>query len=538
MTRYYYTHPRIALVALSLLVLIGCTPPEPESPPNVIYIMADDLTMQAISIYGDIYKKLAPTPNMDRLAKEGMLFHNVMCNNAICGPSRAAILSGKFSHENGYYKNHKGGKFDTSNWTFPQEFQKNGYQTALFGKWHLGTEPVGFDEYKFHAINNQQGKYWDPVYNHNGKEVAEKGYATNLTTDFALDWLETKKDSAKPFLMLLQFKAPHREWAPDKKYETLWDDIEMPYPANFNDDYKGREKTAGDTEMTMEYFNRADMKLTPPEGLSGMDLFRWRFYGVNRGEVVKPEGMSDEEGRKWRYQIYIKDYLACVKSVDDNIGRVLDYLDEKGMAENTMIVLTSDQGFYLGEHGFFDKRFIYEESLKMPFMVRYPNRIKAGSENRDIISNVDFAPTLLEVAGLQPSVEIQGRSFASALDGKIPAAWRQSAYYHYYEYPFWHRVQPHYGIRTQDYTLAHFYYNIDVWELYDLKRDPEQMNNVIDDPAYARVVQDLKLELKELQVHYGDTDSIEDWRKVTETDFGTLMKADSAVGDIEKTLGR
>ena len=501
-----------------------------ETRPNIIYIMADDLTTQAISAYGGIYKDIAPTPNIDRIGKEGMVFQNVLCTNAICGPSRAAILTGNYSHLNGFYKNESGGQFDARQWTFPQEFQKNGYQTSLFGKWHLGSEPVGFDEFRFHAASGQQGLYWDPLYNHNGQKVKEKGYATNLTTDFALDWLSEGRDAGKPFMMVLQYKAPHRPWEPDKQYENLWEDIEMPYPATFNDDYKGRELPAGDTEMTMDFFSRRDMKLERPEGLDNKQRLAWDFYGSKRGEMVQPEGMSAEEGRKWRYQTYIKDYLACVKSVDDNIGRLLQYLDEKGLSENTMIVLTSDQGFYLGDHGFFDKRFIYEESLRMPFLVKYPKKVKPGSINEDIISNVDFAPTLLEVAGIATRQPMQGRSFSAVLDGKMPKDWRQSMYYHYYEFPYWHHVQPHYGIRTPKYTLAHFYYNIDVWELYDLEKDPHQLNNVIHDPDYQQVAAQLKTQLSDLQRYYKDDKPLEEYRQITEKDFGNIV-TDSTEGE-------
>ncbi|MEZ4961230.1 MAG: sulfatase [Saprospiraceae bacterium] len=538
------SNSRIFSVFFTLILLASCNnnagqnanSEKNSARPNIIYIMADDLTTQAISAYENgIYDDIAPTPNMDRLAKEGMLFQNVMCTNAICGPSRAAILTGDYSHRNGYYKNEKGGQFDNTNWTFPQEFQKNGYQTSLFGKWHLGTEPVGFDEYCFHASNVQQGRYWDPIYNHNGQEVEEKGYSTNLTTDFALNWLE-QRNIEKPFLMLLQYKAPHRSWEPDTKYASLWDSIEMPYPSNFNDDYKGREQTAGDTEMTMDYLNRMDMKLTPPDNLQGDEKFKWLFYGIHPGELVQPDGMSNEEGKKWRYQRYIKDYLACVKSVDDNIGRVLEFLDKNGLAENTMIVLTSDQGFYLGEHGFFDKRFIYEESLRMPFIVRYPNRVKAGSVNNDVIANVDFAPTFLEVAGIKTDHQTQGRSFAAMLDGNTPNNWRQSIYYHYYEFPFWHHVQPHYGIRTQDYTLAHFYYNIDKWELYDLKKDPSQMNNIIGDTAYSEVVVDLKQQLTDLQKQYGDDRTLTEFREISDRDFGRITTNHDMVKDVDKVL--
>ena len=485
--------------------------------------MADDLTTQAISAYGDIYKDIAPTPNIDRLAKEGMLFQDVLCTNGICGPSRAAILTGNYSNLNGYYKNESGGKFDKTKWTFPQEFQKSGYQTSLFGKWHLGTEPQGFDTFKYHNSAGQQGHYWNPTYNDNGKDVKEKGYSTNLSTDFALTWLETKRKKEDPFMMVLQYKAPHRPWQPDTKYEKLWDDIEMPYPTTFNDDYKGRELTAGDTEMTMEYFSRRDMKYTEPANLKGREKIKWAFFGAKKGEVVHPKGMTDEEGRKWRYQTYIKDYLACVKSVDDNIGRVLKYLDDNNLAENTMIVLTSDQGFYLGDHGFFDKRFIYEESLRMPFIVKYPGVVKPNSVNEDIITNIDFAPTLLDIADIKTDQPMQGKSFAPILYGNTPKDWQEGMYYHYYEFPYWHHVQPHYGIRTKKYTLAHFYYNIDVWELYDLDKDPDQMNNIINDPQYTNVVVDLKEELSSLMKKYENNKSLAEFRVITDKDFGSIV---------------
>ncbi len=519
------THKTILLLTSLVFGITSCNSDKRISlkKPNIIYIMADDLTTQAISAYGGIYKDIAPTPNIDKVAKEGMLFQDVLVTNSICGPSRAAILTGNYSNLNGYYKNESGGKFDDSKWTFPQEFQKSGYKTALFGKWHLGTEPVGFDTFKYHNASGQQGNYWNPLYNDNGKNVKEKGYATNLSTDFALNWLDTKEKSKEPFLMVLQYKAPHRPWHPDTKYEKLWDDIEMPYPSTFNDTYKGREKTAGDTEMTMEYFSRRDMKLERPKNLKRKERIQWDFYGAKAGEIVQPKGMSDEEGKKWRYQNYIKDYLACVKSVDDNIGRVLTYLKENNLEDNTIIIVTSDQGFYLGDHGFFDKRFIYEESLRMPFMVKYPERIKAGSVNEDIITNIDFAPTLLELAGITTTQKMQGTSFVPVLEGNTPKDWQDAMYYHYYEFPFWHHVQPHYGIRTQKYTLAHFYYNIDVWELYDLEKDPNQMNNIYNDPNYASTITELKVKLKNLMIKYENDKSLADFRKITDTDFGRIV---------------
>jgi arylsulfatase A-like enzyme len=519
------THKAIIILTSLVFVITSCNSDkkQPIKKPNIIYIMADDLTTQAISAYGGIYKDIAPTPNIDKVAKEGMLFQDVLVTNSICGPSRAAILTGNYSNLNGYYKNESGGKFDDSKWTFPQEFQKNGYKTALFGKWHLGTEPVGFDTFKYHNASGQQGNYWNPLYNDNGKNIKEKGYATNLSTDFALNWLGATEMTDKPFLMVLQYKAPHRPWHPDTKYERLWDDIEMPYPSTFNDDYKGREKTAGDTEMTMEYFSRRDMKLERPKNLKRKERIQWDFYGAKAGEIVQPKGMTNEEGKKWRYQNYIKDYLACVKSVDDNVGRVLTYLKENNLEENTVIVVTSDQGFYLGDHGFFDKRFIYEESLRMPFMVKYPERIKAGSVNEDIITNIDFAPTLLELAGITTTQKMQGTSFVPVLEGNTPNNWQDAMYYHYYEFPFWHHVQPHYGIRTQKYTLAHFYYNIDVWELYDLEKDPNQMNNIYNDPNYTSTITELKAKLKNLMIKYENDKSLVDFRKITDTDFGRIV---------------
>lgn len=513
------------------LLMVGCTGRRsgsagdsvPDSRPNIVFIMSDDHAAQAITAYGGIYDELAPTPHIDRLAEEGMRLDNVFCTNAICGPSRACILTGKYNHINGYYKNESGGKFNPDQWTFPEELHRNGYQTALFGKWHLGSEPRGFDYYKFHQGGGQQGFYWDPVYNENGTTVNEKGYATNLTTDFALEWLETAVAADRPFCLLLQFKAPHRNWDPDSIYRDLWEDTEMPYPETFNDDYRTREKTAGDTEMTMDDLNRRDMKLAPPEGLTGAELQQWYSFGNSRNEVVYPDrSLTPEENRRWKYQTYIKDYLACIRSVDDNVGRVLDFLDKHGLAGNTMVIYTADQGFYLGEHGWFDKRFIYEESLRMPFLVRYPAKIAAGSVNRDIITNIDFAPMILEAAGLEAPGEVQGTSFFSNLEGRTPTEWRQSMYYHYYEFPFWHHVQPHYGIRNQRYKLVHFYYNIDVWEFYDLDTDPHELTNAIDNPRYAGVISQMKEDLQQLMVHYGNDKPLDEFRAITDRDFGAI----------------
>jgi len=515
---YYFNKLFVIFFCVIAIKCFGQNQPKP----NIIFIFSDDHATNAISAYGGIYNDLATTPNIDRIANEGALLTNTLCTNAICGPSRAAILTGKYSHINKYYKNYKGGIFDSKQWTYPQALKEAGYQTALVGKWHLASEPVGFDYYKYHISQGQQGLYWNPVYNDNGKKIKEKGYATNLTTDFALDWLNGREEK-EPFCLLLQFKAPHREWSPDTKYKDLWEDIEMPYPATFNDTYKGRELTAGDTEMTMDYFSRKDMKMTPPDSLSKKERRKWLRFGVKPGETVVPsENLSNEEIRKWKYQKYIKDYLATIKSVDDNIGRVLEYLKENGLEENTIVVYASDQGFFLGEHGFFDKRFMYEEALRMPFIIRYPGKIKPGIIVDDIITNIDFAPTLLEMAGIPVPEAVQGNSFFSNLKGKTPQDWRQSMYYHYYEFPYYHRVQPHYGIRNQRYKLIHFYYDVDVWEFYDLQNDPSEMNNLINSDTHAELVDSLKIELYRLKKGYGNNMSLTELRRISDTDFGGL----------------
>jgi len=499
-------------------ISLSCQPDQENRRPNIIYIMSDDHASHAISAYGGIYQKVAPTPNIDRLAQEGALFWNTFCTNSICGPSRATILTGKYSHRNGFYKNEGGVQFDGSQLTFPKVLKEAGYTTAMVGKWHLGSVPTGFDYYKYHILSGGQGTYWDPVYNENGTEVQETGYATNLTGDMALEWLENKRDQDKPFCLLFQFKAPHRAWFPDSVYLDLFEGKEMPYPATFNDDYAGRELTAGNTMMTIEkHLTRKDLKMTPPPGLSGRELHQWERTG-DKGEPVSPsDTLNGQALKNWKYQKYIKDYLACVRSVDDNVGRLLDYLDETGLAENTIVIYTADQGFYLGDHGWYDKRFMYEESLRMPFLIRYPEKISAGQKLDELTLNIDFGPTLLDMAGLAVPGEMQGTSFAPLLWGEGPAEWRDAVYYHYYEYPKWHQVQPHYGIRTDRYKLIHFYYDVDVWELYDLQEDPHEMNNIYHQPEYAGLIRELKEKLKQLQMEFGDDISLEEMRKITTT---------------------
>lgn len=488
--------------------------------PNIIFILSDDHATNAITAYSNRFEKIAPTPNIDRIAHEGAILKNALSTNAICGPSRASIITGKYSHVNKYYKNYQGGFFDGNQWTFPKALQSNGYQTALVGKWHLASTPQGFDYFKYHIDHGEQGVYWNPTYNENGTAIKEKGYATNITTDFALNWLE-KRDETKPFCLLLQYKAPHREWSADEKYVNLFDNQTIPLPENFYDNYLGREKTAGNTHMTMDFLNRKDMKLTPPDSLNKKERNTWLDFGNKPGEYFSPSAdLTGNALKEWKFQRYIKDYLATIKSVDDNIGRVLEYLKENGLEENTIIIYASDQGFFLGEHGWFDKRFMYEESLKMPFVIRYPKMIKPNTVVNDVISNIDIAPTLLDLAKVAVPKEVQGKSFVENLNGKTPKKWRQSMYYHYYEYPFWHHVQPHYGIRTDQYKLIHFYYDVDVWELYDFKNDPAEMNNLIASSQHVDLIKKLKKELYKLKREYKNDMSLEELRAISDQNFG------------------
>lgn len=440
--------------------------------PNILFIMTDDHASHAMSCYGS---KINKTPNLDRIAREGMRFNDCFCTNSICAPSRAVILTGKYSHLNGVIDNAV--ELDESQLTFPKLLQKAGYQTAIVGKWHLKSDPTGFDYWN---ILPGQGEYYNPVMIEMGQRKKYPGYVTDIITDHCLRWLKERDDN-KPFCLMYHHKAPHRNWQPAERHAKLYEDTEIPYPETFDDDYKTRI-AAGQTEMTIErHLTRSDLKTGPPEGLTGEAL------------------------KKWKYQRYIKDYLRCVAAVDENLGRVLDYLEGAGLAANTLVVYTSDQGFYLGDHGWFDKRFMYEESLRMPLLVRYPKEIEAGSVNKDMVLNLDFAPTFLDFAGLEKPTEMQGCSIRSLLQGKTPADWRTSIYYHYYEYPAVHMVKRHYGVRTQRYKLIHFYHDIDAWELFDLEKDPDELNNVYGKSEYADVTKELKTELSRLRKKYGDT---------------------------------
>ena len=486
--------------------------------PNILFIMTDDHAYQAISCFGS---KINQTPNIDRLAEEGMRFQNSFVTNSICAPSRAVLLTGKYSHVNGQIDNKV--TFDGSQVTFPKLLQQAGYQTAMIGKWHLKSDPTGFDYWN---ILPGQGQYYNPDFIEMGERKNYIGYATDLTRDFGLQWLENR-DKNKPFCLLLHHKAPHRNWLPDEKHLTMYDDVDIPMPETFYDDYSTRSDAARQQEMTIaNHTNLAyDLKV-PVEGdsttLKGLELSHyndlkrmtpeqrqaWEAAYNPKNEAFKQANLQGKELAEWKYQRYIKDYLRCIASVDDNIGRVLDYLEEKGLAENTIVVYTSDQGFYLGEHGWFDKRFMYEESLRMPLIVRYPKEIQQGTVNEDMVLNLDLAPTFLDFAGVKIAQDMQGRSLRTILRGHSPENWRESIYYHYYEYPGWHMVKRHYGIRTKRYKLIHFYYDIDAWEFYDLENDPHELNNLYDDPAHQETIKKLKVELEKLRGQYGDSEEL------------------------------
>lgn len=448
--------------------------------PNILFIMSDDHAYQALGCYGS---KINTTPNLDRIAREGVRFDNCFVTNSICGPCRAVILTGKYSHLNGFIRN--GNRFNAEQQTFPKLLQKAGYQTAIVGKWHLGSDPTGFDYWN---VLLGQGPYYNPPMKTSAGVVKHQGYTTDIITDLTLDWLQNVRDAKRPFMLMYQHKAPHRNWQRGPKYVDKYAGVDIPEPETLFDDYSGRTSAASKQEMTVaRHLNKSDLKIPPPEGLTGKDLVRWK------------------------YQTYIKDYLSCIDSVDENVGRVLDYLDKSGLADNTVVIYTSDQGFYLGDHGWYDKRWMYEESLRTPLVIRWPKHIKPGSVNKEIVLNLDFAETFLDLAGVKVPADMQGRSFAPMLEGKEIADWRQEMYYHYYEFPAVHMVARHYGVRTDRHKLIHFYQNNE-WELFDLEKDPNELQSVYDDPAYADVVKDLKERIKSLQKQYQD-DSAEEGTK-------------------------
>jgi len=485
--------------------------------PNIIFIMSDDHAAKAISAYDN---SLIETPNIDRLADNGIRFDRCYCTNAICAPSRAVILTGKYSHMNGVLDNSR--PFDGEQQTLPKLLQQAGYQTGIVGKWHLKSEPTGFDHW---YVLPGQGQYYKPDFiSPEGRESRE-GYVTDIITDDGIDFIEGR-DPEKPFFLMLHHKAPHRNWQPAMRHLDLYDKVPFPVPDNLHDGYKNRSRAASDQEMSiarhmsLDYDLKVQDSLVEKKGIEQEVFFwigdgylnermsneafsRWLSYYKDRAEEYNTLPADEDAIIEWKYRQYMEDYLSCIHTVDENIGRLLDYLQESGLDENTIVIYTSDQGFFLGEHGWYDKRFMYEEAHQMPLLISLPGG--DASTDKHMITNADFAPTILTLAGAEVPDDMQGTSFSQLIKGNVPKDWRDAVYYHYFEYPAVHQVKRHYGIRSEDYKLIHFYYDIDAWELYDLKNDPEEMHNLAKEPAYASILDSLKVELFELQEEYGDT---------------------------------
>jgi len=476
-----------------------------DTRPNIIFIMSDDHGYQAISAYGD---SLNHTPNIDALAKEGMLFNRAFVNNSLCAPSRAAILTGKYSNMNGI-KGNGDEVFDGSQNTFPKILHEAGYQTAMIGKWHLVSEPTGFD---FWNILPGQGDYYNPDFIDSTGTKRVEGYVTDLTTDKAINWLD-HRDTSKPFCVLVWNKAPHRDWMSAIKYLHEFDSVNLPVPSTFFDDYATRTRAVKEQKMEISKWLAPNYDLKENLGITRaterLDSNWMAIFGRltpeeqkafiaaynPKNEAFKKANLQGKDLAIWKYQRYIKDYLRTIQSVDDNVGLLTDYLKEKGLDKNTIVIYTSDQGFYLGEHGWFDKRFMYEQSFRTPLIVKWPNVIKGGSVNNDMVMNLDLAETLLDAAHVKIPSDMQGKSLLSIWKGKTPDDWRRYVYYHYYESGGEHNVAKHIGVRSDRYKLIYYYENGD-WELYDLQKDPNELNNIYNKPDYQKIQDSLKNELQ------------------------------------------
>lgn len=523
----------LVILSAFFILLEGCSEgptensAEDEKRPNIVFIMSDDHAYQAISAYST---KLLNTPNIDRIAQDGMLFTNACVTNSICAPSRAVILTGKHSHLNGKIDNRF--PFDTTQVTFPQILHDAGYQTAMFGKLHFGNNPKGFDQFK---ILPGQGHYYNPdfITKEKGK-IRVEGYTTDIITEMTLDWLKNERKENDPFLLMYLHKAPHRAWQPAERHFKEFVKKTFPEPPTLFDDYQGRGTAAreaemnvfthmtwaGDNKLNPEIIDELGIKQDKDHGRRALEGLKKRqteaqrtaweaaYDPVMQAFKERYPSMSREDLMRWKYQRYMQDYLACIAAVDEGVGQVLDYLAESGLDENTIVVYTSDQGFYLGEHGWFDKRFIYDESFKTPLLVRWPGVIKPGSINTQMVQNLDFAPTFLRSAGIIPPADMQGENLIPLFKGKNEG-FRDAVYYHYYEYPGAHMVKRHYGIVTEAYKLAHFYDDVDEWELYDRKKDTLELANVYNDPNYQSVVADLTQKLADLRVKYKDSEDLD-----------------------------
>ena len=465
--------------------------------PNILFIFTDDHALNALSAYGGPLAKLAPTPHLDRIAKEGMLFRHCLVSNSICAPSRAVILTGKHSHLNGQRTNKD--TFDGSQQTVSKLLQRAGYQTAIVGKWHLKSTPTGFHHFE---VLKGQGQYYNPLLFTNGEMVKHTGYTTDIITDQALKWID-QRDQNKPFFLMAQHKAPHGRWEPALRHLKTFEDIQIPEPPTLFDDYSGRSEAPANHPMGLaEHIgpSRLMLRYTRKFSPEQYKIFDGHFRPLN--EAMQKLDLKGKKLTRWNYQRYIKNYLRCVKAVDENIGRMMDYLDENGLSKNTVVIYSSDQGFWLGEHGWFDKRWMYEESLHTPLLVRWTGRTKPGSTNTDLVSNLDFAQTFLDIAGAPQPKDMQGRSLLPILHGKTPEDWRKTHYYHYYE-AGGHGVPIHFGVTDGRYKLIRFPdEKLNTWEFFDLKVDPQEMKSRLNAPKYSKIIAGLKKELTRLRKHY------------------------------------
>ena len=490
---------RLLIVSAFLVALASPARSGAADRPNILYIMSDDHAAHAISAYGSRVNK---TPNLDRLGKEGVRFENCFAVNSICSPSRATILTGKYSHLNGVPTFNR---FDGSQPTVAKYLQAAGYYTGMFGKWHLGSDPTGFDKW---TILPGQGVYFDPQFvDSDGRRVI-KGYVTDIITDLALDFLRDRPKD-KPFFLMCHHKAPHRSWEPDEKHRAMFAGKHIPEPATLRDDYATRTDALRECrQKVFDDLTRYDLKLVPPADLQGQARNQWLNVKPTEVEVEvdgKQQKLTGEVLKAWKYQRYLQDYLACVQSVDDNVGRLLDWLDRNDLSKNTVVIYTSDQGFFLGDHGLYDKRFMYEPSIRMPFLVRWPGATKPGTVQAAMAINPDFAPTFMDMAGLPAPADMQGRSLVPLLKGEPPADWRTSWYYRYYHDPGDCNTRAHYGVRTTTHKLI-FFWKKDQWEMYDLVKDPDELHNLYHDPAQKEVVAKLKTELYRLKKEVKDDD--------------------------------
>ena len=499
---------RLLLVAIALILSPLARGAGQGAQPNIVFVFSDDHSLQTIGAYGGRLARFCQqqqvTPNIDRLAAQGGLFINSFCGNSLCSPSRASILTGLHSHANGVTNLSQ--PIRTGLWTYPSTLREAGYQTAVIGKWHLGNTPANTDYWR---LLPGQGDYWHPEFiGPDGRETRQ-GYATDVITDMSLDWLR-QRDKTKPFMIMVQHKAPHRNWMPPPRYYKWLADVKVPEPETLFDDYTGRTSAAHNQKMEIagQMNLPIDLKVVEPgqwpaemQRMTDAEHAEWLAVFGPRNDAFRKANLSGRELTRWKYQEYMKDYLRCIKAVDDSVGRVVDYLKAEGLEKNTVVIYASDQGFYNGEHGWFDKRWIYEESIHMPLVVRWPGVVKAGSRFTPLVQNIDYAATFVEMAGGTVPSGLHGRSLVPILRGETPSNWRKSVYYHYYDPG--HEVAPHYGIRTDRYTLAHFY-RTNEWELYDLKKDPQQMRSVYSDPAYAKTLAELKIELDRLRQQFKD----------------------------------